>query len=131
MKKLIFICFLFFSVYSFSQGKVELDSLMSKAFRFEYLECELVRKDLKSTEKLLVKEEKTTAAFEKIIAMQEEEQLEALAIIAKERTLKENANKEIANLNTIIKKKKTKNTWEKIGIGVLASLGGYGLGKIF
>ena len=50
MKKVIFITVLLFSVIGYSQAeespKVELDSLQSKAFRFEFLECELIKKEL-------------------------------------------------------------------------------------
>lgn len=133
MKKVIFITVLLFSLIGYSQTedapKVEIDSLKSKAFRFEFLECELIKKELNSTEKLLLKEEKTVSAFEKIISIQEKEQMEMLGVIENERDLKEKAYDQVDNYKKIIKKKKV-GTFLKVSTAVILAAGtGYIVGS--
>lgn len=134
MKKLLFISIMFlcFSIQAQTEekSKVELDSLQSKAFRFEFLECELIKKELNSTEKLLLKEEKTTNAFEKIISIQEKEQMEMLRVIEKERESKQKAQEQNDILKNFIKKKDSKNFWSKLGIGAACLATGFGIGSM-
>ncbi len=130
MKKLLFIGLLLFCVTVQGQNKIELDSLVSKAFRFEFMECDLIKKELNSTEKLLLKEEKTASALEMIVNIQEREALGLLEALSKERQLKDKAYDQVDNLKLIIKKKDNRNTWEKIGIGTLCTLAGYAIGSL-
>ncbi len=133
MKKVIFITVLLFSLIGYSQTeeapKVEIDSLKSKAFRFEFLECELIKKELNSTEKLLLKEEKTVNAFEKIIDIQEREQMEMLGVIENERGLKEKAYDQVDNLKKIIKKKKVGTFLKVSGAVIVGVAAGYLVGS--
>jgi hypothetical protein len=133
MKKLLFIIL---PLITFAQSKkepypfVSMDSLVSRAFRIHYVECEFMKKDLFDTRTLFQKQSEITDNLKKIIDLQNREAVlfaDNIDILKDENKLIKNALNDSEKALAKEKRKKKLNKYIYFGIGCVSGFVTYKL----